>query len=381
MACLVSIQLDNFTDPMQVSQAIELINQALDQVFPYILIEGEVASFKVNQNKYIFFDVKDESASLGCFMMAFALKFPIEDGMKVKVLAQPKLTQWGKFSLTVREVVPVGEGSIKKSFEILKQKLQKEGLFDVARKKTLPKIPHRIGVVSSSGAAGYADFIKILGNRWGGLNITLVDVTVQGIDSPGQIVGALDYLNTQAEPYDVIALVRGGGSADDLSAFNHEDVVRAVAASRTPTIVGVGHEVDVSLCDLAADVRAATPSNAAELLVPDKKDVIRTAQQVVTTAKNAVDACLSVFEQDHIVALERLETRLQQFFVQKGDTLRYLQKTLYQLSPQKVLSRGYAIIKSGEQVIYKTSDVIIGTKVNIQVSDGIIKAEVTDVSN
>lgn len=373
--------MNNFTDSIQVSEAIELINQALDQVFPYILVEGEVASFKVNQNKFIFFDVKDEEASLGCFMMAFALKFPIEDGMKVKVLAQPKLTKWGKFSLSVREVVPVGEGSLKKSFEILKQKLEKEGLFDVARKKVLPKIPSRIGVVSSSGAAGYADFIKILGNRWGDLTITLVDVPVQGIEAPVNIIGALDYLNEQPEPYDVIAVIRGGGSADDLSTFNHEDVVRAVAKSRTPIIVGVGHEVDVSLCDLAADVRAATPSNAAEILVPDKKEVIARAQQIETTAKNGVTASIAVFEQDRETVINNLESRLQQFFVQKNETLSYLQKTLYQLNPQTVLERGYAIVRNGSQVISKTSDAILGARVDIQISDGIIGAKVTDVNN
>ncbi len=134
---------------LQVSDAIALINQTLDYAYPSIVVEGEVASFKVNQNKFVFFDIKDESATLGCFMMVFALRVPIEDGMRVRVVAQPKLTQWGKFSLTVRDVQPVGEGSLKRAFALLHAKLDKEGLFAAERKPTLPRIPSRVGVISS----------------------------------------------------------------------------------------------------------------------------------------------------------------------------------------------------------------------------------------
>lgn len=364
-----------------VSEALELINRVLDEAFPFILVEGEVSGFKINQGKFAFFDIKDEGGSLGCFMMAFQLKFPLEDGMKVRVLAQPKLTNWGKFSLTVREVMPVGEGSLKKSFEILKAKLASEGLFDEARKKLLPAIPRRIGVVSSSQAAGYADFIKILGNRWGDLEVVLVDVPVQGMEAPSQIVGALNYLNELGDPVDVIAVIRGGGSADDLSAFNHEDVVRAVAGSRTPTIVGVGHEVDTSLADLAADVRAATPSNAAELLVPDKRQILQGAKRVCQTAENGINAAIRVFEQDRQMVVDSIFSNLNTFFSKKSETLRFLKQTLHQLDPNTVLSRGYSLVKKQGAVISRSSDVIIGDELTIQLVDGEIGAEVTHVSN
>lgn len=361
---------------LQVSEALELINQVLDQAFPLMLVEGEVASFKVNQSKFVFFDIKDEAGSLGCFMMAFNLKFPLEDGMKVRVLAQPKLTQWGKFSLTVREVMPVGEGSLKKSFEILKATLEKEGLFDLERKRTLPPIPTRIGVVSSSQAAGYADFIKILNNRWGGLDITLADVTVQGIDAPAQIISALHYLNEFSEPLDAIAILRGGGSADDLSSFNHEDVVRAVASSRTPTITGVGHEVDITLADLAADVRAATPSNAAELLVPDKNQVLAGVKRTVQTAENGVTAAIRVCELDTSAVTESIHASLNNFIIKNSDTLRLMSQTLHQLNPETILRRGYSLVKKGSKIVSKQSDVTIGDEVSIQVSDGEIGAKV-----
>lgn len=364
---------------LQVSQAIELVNQTLDQAFPFMLVEGEVASFKVNQNKFVFFDIKDEAGSLGCFMMLFNLKFPLEDGMKVKLLAQPKLTNWGKFSLTVREVMPVGEGALKKSFEILKAKLEKEGLFDESRKRPLPAIPRRIGVVSSSGAAGYADFIKILGNRWGGLEIMLADVPVQGMEAPAEIVGALQYLNELPEPLDVIALIRGGGSADDLGAFSHEDVVRAVALSRTPVITGVGHEVDTSLSDLAADKRAATPSNAAELLVPDKTQILLSAKRISQTALSGVETAIRVFEADRQNAVESIGKSVSTFFTQKNESLLAIKRTLHQLNPQAVLRRGYSIIKKGSAVLASTADVIIGDEIAVHMSDGELRAKVSDV--
>lgn len=363
---------------LQVTEAIELINQTLDQAFPFILVEGEVASFKVNQNKFVFFDVKDEGGSIGCFMMAFNLKFPIEDGMKVRVLAQPKLTAWGKFSLTVREIMPVGEGSLKKSFELLKNKLEKEGLFDEGRKRLLPQMPGRIGIVSSSGAAGYADFIKILENRWGGLELVLVDVPVQGIEAPTQIIGAIEFLNELAHPVDVIAIIRGGGSADDLSAFNHEALVRSVAASRTPTIVGVGHEVDISLADLAADKRAATPSNAAEILVPDKSEVLLRAARLTDMAKNGAEVAVKVFEEDRQNAVSTMENLLEQFFRTFEYKIEASEQTLRQLDPQTILRRGYGLVRKGSKIISSKTDVILNDEISIQFKDGEVGVRVTD---
>lgn len=366
---------------LQVSEAIDLINQTLDQAYPFILIEGEVASFKINQGKFAFFDIKDDSGSLGCFMMAFQLKFPLVDGMKVRVLAQPKLTNWGKFSLTVREVVPIGEGSLKKSFEILKTKLEKEGLFDEARKRPLNPMPTTIGIVSSSQAAGYVDFIKILNNRWGGLKVTLIDVPVQGMDAPAQVMGALSYLNELPEPLDVIAVIRGGGSADDLSTFNHEGVVRAVSGSRTPVIVGVGHEVDVSLCDLVADKRAATPSNAAELLVPDRKQVIAGIARIVAKAQNGTEAAIRVFEEDCDTTIHSIRKSLDTFFIQKSESLKSIQRTFIQLDPHTVLKRGYSLVKKGTKIVSSTADVIINDEVILEVKDGEIGAKITHVSS
>jgi exodeoxyribonuclease VII large subunit len=364
-----------------VSEALSLINTTLDAALPFMIIEGEVASFKINKQKFVFFDIKDEECSLGCFMMVFYLKFPLEDGMKVRVVAQPKLTNWGKFSLTVHEVMPVGEGSLKKSFELLKAKLEKEGLFDEHRKRALPEYPKRIGVVSSSQAAGFGDFIKILDHRWGGLEIILADVQVQGLDSPAQIVGGIEHLNNLGEPLDVLAVIRGGGSADDLAAFNHEDVVRAIAGSRTPVVVGVGHEVDISLCDLAADVRAATPSNAAQLIVPDKENFLRRlSENQARLTKN----CEDIFSENSKLISESIQAMgnlLETTINHKSETIRGILRTLTQLNPQTVLKRGYSLVRKNGKILTNASDVTIGEQINITLAHGEVEAKVNNASS
>lgn len=353
-----------------VSDFIALTNQTLEYAYPSIEVEGEVASFKVNQGKFVFFDLKDDSGSVGCFMTLWQLRAQIEDGMKVIVVASPKLTPWGKFSLTVRSVRPSGEGSLKKSFDLLRQKLEKEGLFAEDRKRPLPLLPHRVGVISSTQAAGYTDFIKILNDRWGGLEVSVAHVQVQGVDAPDQMIRALRYFNSQEDLPEVIVIVRGGGSADDLSAFNDERLVREIAVSRVPTLVGVGHEVDVSLADMVADVRAATPSNAAHLLVPDRSEVSRTVRSQVRSVLPKLE---------HSVDLRRTEVRrvLQQGLrnferrhSQQQERVEALRRVLQELDPRRVLERGYAIVRG---------DVAMGGTIEIEKKDTILQAEVTHV--
>jgi exodeoxyribonuclease VII large subunit len=265
---------------ISVTEFVSIINETLAFAYPQVLIEGEVSSFKVNQGKFVFFDLKDEANVLNCFMMVHQLKMPIEDGMKVRVLGSPKVTKFSKFSLTVRDVELAGEGALRRAMELLKKKLEGEGLFDPARKRPIPAFPTRLGLITSGASAAYADFIKILSARWGGIEVLLADVSVQGAQAPDQIVGALEYFNTLRDPVDVLVLIRGGGSLEDLAAFSTEPVARAVAASRTPIIVGVGHEVDFSLADYAADLRAATPTDAARLVVPDRHETEATIEHL-----------------------------------------------------------------------------------------------------
>lgn len=364
---------------LSVSGALELINETLSEAYPFILIEGEVASFKVNQGKFVFFDLKDESSTLGCFMMLFKMNFPLEDGMKVRIIAQPKLTNWGRFSLTVQEVMPVGEGSLQKSFELLKAKLSKEGLFEQSRKRPLPAYPNRIGVVSSAQAAGYQDFLKILQNRWGGLEIVLAHVTVQGLSAPEQIVAALHQLNEQENPLDVIAVIRGGGSADDLAAFNHEAVVRAVAQSRTPIIAGIGHEVDTSLVDLSADTRAATPSNAAEILVPDKNTVISVAHATIQQTGQELTELIEERLQSSQDLKDAVAGKIREHIEERQVATLSLKRVITQLSPDLMLRRGYALVRAGNDLITSVHDVTIKQSLELQMHDGLIEMEVINV--
>ncbi|HRK41371.1 MAG TPA: exodeoxyribonuclease VII large subunit [Candidatus Saccharibacteria bacterium] len=360
------------TIALQVSEAIAYINQTLDYAYPTIVVEGEVSSFKVNQNKYVFFDIKDDSGTLGCFMSVYQLRTQLEDGMKVRVVANPKLTNWGKFSLNIRDVKPVGEGSLKRAFELLRAKLEKEGLFAVERKRELPVIPTRIGVISSTNAAGYADFVKILSERWGGVELIVAHTQVQGMDAPRQMIGALEYFNQMAEPVDVVAIVRGGGSADDLAAFNDEPLVRAIAASRVPTIVGVGHEVDVSLADMAADVRAATPSNAAQILVPDKQDV----RHGVTASVRAMVAAISSLHTEQLKLVttqrQRMAERTVSIYERLTERHTQLAAVLSQLDPRSALKRGYALVFDESGKPLGNRSVKIGQKLRLETNRYVI---------
>ena len=365
--------------PLQVSDAISFINQTLDYAYPTLVVEGEVSSFKVNQGKFVFFDLKDESGTLGCFMTVYQLRIALEDGMRVRVVSQPKLTQWGKFSLTVRSVQPVGEGALKRSFELLKTKLENEGLFAPERKRPLPLLPSNIAVISSTQAAGYADFIKILNDRWGGLDVSVAHTQVQGYEAPAQIVRAIEYFNQLSELPEVIVIIRGGGSADDLSSFNDEPLVRAIAGSRVPVLTGIGHEVDTSLADLAADQRAATPSNAAQLLVPDKREIIMKVSQIEQRCVESM--VLRLRDIKNVIEDSRLTLRRQihELYDRTARQFEHLQSILTHLNPAQALNRGYAIARVGGAVLRSGADVTTGDELQVELRDAIIKTGVTDV--
>lgn len=344
---------------LSVSQFLDVCNQTLEYAFGDLAVEGEVASFKVNQGKWVFFDLKEGDSSIGCFMVLSQMKHPIADGMKIRIRATPKLTRWGKFSLTVRQIIPVGEGSIKKSFELLKKKLAAEGLFNLENKRPLPANLTKIGVISSTAAAGYIDFLKILDNRWGGMEIKTINTQVQGMQTAEQIVRALQYFNEHGG-VEVIAILRGGGSADDLAAFNDEGLVRAIAASKIPVITGIGHEIDESLADLAADVRASTPSNAAERLTPDRQASIRQAKLRIAEAKRFLLDRLATSIRENSLKLEDAKTTILRQIDTEVQRIHETQKILKELSPEAVLRRGYAII-SGQRPpsqLYQIGDVV-----------------------
>ncbi len=376
-----------------VSEASELINGVLAPL--RLTIEGEVSSFKVNQGKWIYFDIKDDQALLSCFMVRYQLPFDLEPGMHVKISAYPKIyAKYGRLSLTVSSVEIVGEGALQKAFEELKKKLEAEGVFDQQWKKTLPLFPKTIGIVTSREADALQDIGRILKNRAGGLNIILAPVAVQGQLAVGSITAALRYFN-QYKPVDVIIVARGGGSLEDLQAFNAEPVVRAIFASNIPIITGVGHEPDITLADLVADVRAATPTNAAEIVVPDydilQSELVATHRRLVLLFNRVLQrweqpvmqmhhrmrqSILVHFRQtDQLI--DRLKTSADRIIATHDQRLALLENSLYNLDPTHVLKRGFAIIKNEQgKVISSIKDIKTDDMLTADVSDGSIDSRV-----
>ena len=359
-----------------VSQAVAVLNQILDTALPTVSVVGEIANFKINQGKWVFFDLKDDESVLNCFMPLSMLRMELQDGMKVAVVARPNVTKWGRFSLTVRTIRPIGEGSIKKAFELLKKKLVAEGLCDAARKRPLPELPQHIGVISSVDAAGYKDFIKIISARMGELVIDVISTQVQGSGAADQIIAAIRQFNEMSNPPEVIAILRGGGSRDDLAVFDDEKLVRVAAASRIPIITGVGHEIDTTLIDLVADVRASTPSNAAELLVPDRRELIAEARGKLTQMLDALDRQL--LSQRH--QLEDLTNRMvllvDKHLADYRQRIIATEQTLRAYDPRAVLRRGYAILWHKQQL---AREVKVGDELTAETEDKLIDMEVKNV--
>jgi len=357
---------------LTVSQFVEVVNVALSEL-EELVVEGEVAEYRVIHNKWVTFQLKDEKASVGCFMPVWDLRAAIEDGMLVRAVGVPKLRDKGFFSFVLSSVQPAGEGSLKRAFELLRKKLEEEGLFASERKRPLPKFPQHVALITSRDAAAYSDFIKVLKGRIGGLTISFIHTQVQGEDAPQQLISALEQANTDLKNLDVIVMVRGGGSLEDLQAFNDETVVRAVAASRAPTIIGIGHERDVTLAELAADQRASTPSNAAELLVRSREELFfqlsgwqgflsSRVQENLTRQRHVIEHSVSVIAGQMRATIQHIDQ---------------LVRMLKSLSPEETLRRGYSITKAEDgKILKEASQVKSGQKITTKLWKGEFEAQV-----
>lgn len=359
-----------------VSDFVAVLNQTLEFAYPSVSIVGELANLRVSKGRWVYFDLKDESSSVKFFGTVQQLPGPLEEGMMLQVRGMPRLHNLYGFSVNVQFMQPVGEGSIKKAAALLEAKLTAEGLFDPLRKRPLPYPPRRIGLITSGESAAYRDFVKVLDGRWGGVEILHADVQVQGEPAISQIVQAIAYFNTHSEAVDVLIITRGGGSADDLAAFSTEQVTRAVAASRIPTLVAIGHEVDVSLAELAADVRASTPSNAAELLVPDRKAEGERIVNVRRALFDEVSACYKSQQKELARTAEDFAQRIQALFDRSSNRIKEYRSLLEALSPAFILTRGYAIVRDGSRVVRSASGINRGDVISIEFADGSKKAEV-----
>lgn len=373
---------------LSVSELNAFVNQTLQFAYPLVVVEGEVSGYKVNQGKWVFFDLKDDESTISCFMPIFHLKVALEDGMKIRASSAPNLTKWGKFSLTVKSVELAGEGSVKKAFDLLKAKFEAEGLFDPARKRVLPQFVQHIALITSKQAAAYNDFMTIAQDRWAGLDITQAQVQVQGIDAPRQVVKAIEYFNNRAQDFDALVIIRGGGSAEDLQAFSHEDVVRAVYGSKLPTIVGIGHEDDISLAELVADVRAATPTDAARRITADKSEVMRQMDDTVDRMAQSIQTTIErqgwVIERVNQSFLRlyqglsdkvardshHIQSRIDDLLYRAGQQVAAQVRNLSSLDPRAILKRGYSIATIRGKSVKSAAQITAESLVVLQLHQG-----------
>lgn len=314
-----------------VSELIEYLNLTLSPI--RATVEGEITEIKVSQSIYLFITLADlsEKATIQVFGLTSEINNwgVLKEGMKVKVDGKPQIfKKSGHFSLRAFSIMPSGEGALKAAFEILKNKLQKEGLFAPERKRSIPSFPQSIGLITALGSQAFKDFIKVLSHRLGGLTIYFYPVQVEGKLAITSILSALKFFEEKPKLIEVLALVRGGGSLEQLSAFNSEEVARAIFSVQVPAVVGVGHEGDITLADLVADLRASTPSNAAELLVRDRNELKFQVNFLTDEIERILRHVLEIKRNQAFNLLISIEHELAS---QKNQTQDLIQKTLYNL--------------------------------------------------
>lgn len=376
-----------------------------DENLEYIFVSGEISNFKAHYSGHMYMTIKDEVAAIKAVMFAgnaSRLKFSIENGMKVIAFGSVSLfPRDGSFQLYITDMQPDGVGSLSVAFEQLKKKLEAEGLFSPAHKKPIPAFPQRVGVVTSSTGAAIQDIFNVLKRRYPTCEVVVRPTQVQGEGAAEDIARAIEEFNA-LNGADVLIVGRGGGSVEDLWAFNEEVVARAVYNSRIPIISAVGHETDYSICDFVADLRAPTPSAAAELAVPDKvelkAELLAYKQQLFTLVRNEIStqrAKLEAIEKssalkDPVVKLndsrknlaylnERLCDVVQAQLTGKRLEFSALVGKLDALSPLGVISRGYALVSKDEALLTSVSNVAIGDSIRVKLSDGEALATVTDI--
>ncbi len=397
-----------------------------DSLLAGLLVRGEVSNYKCYPSGHHYFSLKDEQSSLRCVMFrkeAVRLRFRPANGMQVVAFGRVSVfPRDGQYQLYCSELVPDGRGELDEAFERLRRRLEEEGLFDPGHKTPLPRYPKKIALVTSPAGAAVRDMLRILGARWPLAWVLVVPVRVQGQEAAGEIAAAIRRLNARTD-VDLIITGRGGGSKEDLWAFNEEQVARSIYRSDIPVISAVGHEPDVTIADYVADLRAATPSNGAELAVPDRADERSRLIQLDRRLARALEARLGGARrelerlkgsrvlrdmrapiQDRQLALDALRRRMAlavrrasdggrlaldarkerlpaavkaRLAAQRG-RLGRLSAGLDALSPLKVLGRGYAIARSGADVVSSVGQVRPGDRLEVLVSDGALRCEVKE---
>ncbi len=385
--------------PLSVWELTVQIKDLMESAFPLVWVAGEISNFTRPQSGHCYLTLKDDRAQLRAVIWrgaAVRMKFEPHDGLEVICRGHLDLyAPRGSYQLVVEDIVPQGMGALELALRQLREKLAREGLFDPARKRPLPAFVRRIAVVTSPTGAAIRDFLQVLGRRWRGADVLVVPVRVQGEGAAAEIAAAIEAVNRLPLPPDCLVVTRGGGSMEDLWAFNEEPVVRAIAASQIPVVSAIGHEIDVTLADLAADLRALTPSEAAELVAPAADELAAELRQIgrrlaaglrsrAAGARSRLDAIARnsvfrrpfqrIFEQTR--RLDELDARLARAIRNRTRLARQQADTvagrLESLSPLAVLGRGYSLTQrtSDGRLIFAATELSPGERITTRFGRG-----------
>jgi len=401
---------DSAAEPvLSVSDLTAHIKETLEGTFPDVWVTGEISNLSRPQSGHCYLTLKDDRAQIRAVMWratAARLRFDLHDGLEVICQGHVDVyAQRGSYQLVVQQIQPKGLGALELALRQLMEKLKAEGLFEAARKRPLPRFPRRVAVVTSPTGAAIRDFLEVLRRRWRGVDVVIVPVRVQGDGASTEIAEAIELVNRFREPVDVLVVTRGGGSLEDLWAFNEEPVARAIFASQVPVISAVGHEIDVTVADLVADVRALTPSEAAERLAPAAEELALHLGQVRSrmagTLRNRARAARSRLESIAARrAFRRPFDRLREFSrqldelharagravrnrAQRGQqTVARLAAQLESLSPLGVLGRGYSLTERAEDghLIRDASILTVGDRLVTRFAQGRVVSNVEEVT-
>ena len=372
--------------PVTVTQLNEYISRVLgtDPLLSNISVTGEISNLKFHSSGHVYFSMIDQSSKVNCFLPASCfrnLAYTLGDGLNVTVRGYINVyKKGGAYTLFIRELEVAGEGDLSTAFELLKKKLQEEGLFDPSFKKKIPAFPKKIGILTSKTGAAVRDMVKIIQSRTKAVDVIIFPIPVQGTGAAAQMADMLDHVNENFYDIDTLIIGRGGGSAEDLWPFNEEVLARAIFRSRIPVISAVGHEIDFSISDFVADLRAETPTAAAEKAVPDDSQIIRSLDtyrsQLNSALKNKVmyhrmslKSCIQDMRSVLIRRIDRSEHEIKQNLI-----------TLEENNPSNILSKGYTFMEGPDgKVVASASDMEEGGRYRIYFRDGTVEVTVSEI--
>lgn len=399
--------MDSSRTVYSVSEITYQIKLILEENFPSIWVEGEISNYKKHYSGHYYFTLKDLNSQISCVMWksrTHSIPFEPEDGLKVHIFGNLRLYEKsGRYQLDAILMQQAGIGDLQIEFERLKKSLYEEGLFDDQYKKDIPEIPQKIGIITSTSGAAIKDILSVLNRRYPVCEIIVSGTKVQGQDASKEIVKAIERLNN-IEDIDLIILGRGGGSLEDLWSFNEENVARAIFASNIPIISAVGHDIDYTISDFVSDLRAPTPSAAAEIAVPDKDElkarIIEVKKNITMVLKNyIVNTKNDIYNILKSYAFKKPEDILRQYFQQLDDMIpklsyfysnnlsgskikiENLKSRLFALHPNNVLNRGYALVKKDDQLVKSINSININENIDVHLFDGVLVSKVREKKN